>query len=64
MHHIRDTVPELKVTLMRAIHDCEHELAGYGDPIPADIAGQQGALLLHLFSKFTQRSHPGRSNSH
>jgi hypothetical protein len=46
--------------LHRGIHDAEAEVQGYGDPICVDgdsgsgSSSAQGALLLHLFSKFTR----------
>lgn len=53
MFHIRDALPELKARLSRAIHDHEAELAGYGDPL-IDQKSNQGALVLHLFTKFAR----------
>ncbi|CAD7923987.1 unnamed protein product [Amoebophrya sp. A120] len=54
MYHIRDTIPDLKTRLMRSIHETEAELQSYGDPLFEKDGSSQGALLLHLFSKFTR----------
>ncbi|CAD7974729.1 unnamed protein product [Amoebophrya sp. A25] len=54
MYHIRDTIPDLKIRLMRSIHETEAELQSYGDPLFEKDGSSQGALLLHLFSKFTR----------
>ncbi len=57
MFHIRDTIPDLKIRLMRQIHEVESELHGYGDPLlekSQDNGAGHGALVLHLFSKFAR----------
>eukprot|EP00397_Hematodinium_sp_SG-2012_P007220 GEMP01007262.1.p1 GENE.GEMP01007262.1~~GEMP01007262.1.p1 ORF type:complete len:713 (+),score=110.80 GEMP01007262.1:84-2222(+) len=56
MYHIRDALPDLKVRLSRAIHEHETELMGYGDPL-IDQKTNQGALVLHLFTKFARYFH-------
>lgn len=53
MFHIREVLPELKNRIVRMIHERETELAGYGDPI-VEQKTNQGAVLLHLFSKFAR----------
>ncbi|CEL93330.1 unnamed protein product [Vitrella brassicaformis CCMP3155] len=53
MHHIRDTLPELKARIQTLLHENEEELAAYGDSM-LEGTGNPGALLLHFFSKFAR----------
>merc|ERR1712019_278954 len=51
INHIKKVLPALKHDIHTQISLLTEELAGYGDTI-IDGAENQGALLLHLLSKF------------
>jgi len=52
MHHIRDTLPELKQKINKMLTEAENEMASYGDAL-YDSPGSRGALLLQIITKFT-----------
>eukprot|EP00743_Colponemidia_sp_Colp-15_P002183 GILK01002369.1.p1 GENE.GILK01002369.1~~GILK01002369.1.p1 ORF type:complete len:787 (-),score=132.68 GILK01002369.1:482-2842(-) len=53
MYHIRDCLPDMKTRIMSLLAEKEQELVSYGDPM-LDSKRSQGALLLHLLSKFAR----------
>lgn len=51
MHHIRDSLPELKSKINKMLGEAQTEMAGYGDAL-YDSPGSRGALLLQIITKF------------
>jgi dynamin 1-like protein len=51
MHHIRDSLPELKSKINKMLAEAQTEMAGYGDAI-YESPGSRGALLLQIITKF------------
>lgn len=53
MHHIQETLPELKYRIHNLVQEYETELQSYGDTL-LEAQGNPGALVLHFFSKFAR----------
>uniref|UniRef100_A0A7S2V112 Dynamin GTPase n=1 Tax=Fibrocapsa japonica TaxID=94617 RepID=A0A7S2V112_9STRA len=52
MHHIRDTLPEIKQKISQMSVKVTQEMCTLGDPMDSMNGGQRGSLLLTLLSKF------------
>lgn len=55
MDEIIEALPEIRGQALQKARELGSELAGYGEPLEQLSAGEQGGLLLSLFSKFSGR---------
>lgn len=53
MHHIKNTLPEIKAKISAGLIKYQQELAALGDPMGNDGAGMQSNIILNVITEFT-----------
>jgi dynamin 1-like protein len=54
MHHIKNTLPEIKAKISAGLIKYQQELASLGDPlIETDANGMQSNIILNVITEFT-----------
>jgi dynamin 1-like protein len=52
MHHIRNTLPEIKAKIQSALHKYQQELLQLGEPLGDGSASGQASLVLNIITEF------------